>query len=32
MRVEAYVDDVVNKTENSGNFIEDLQLVFNSLR
>jgi hypothetical protein len=28
-RVEAYVDDVVIKTEN---FIEDLQLVFNSLR
>jgi hypothetical protein len=32
MRVEAYVDDVVIKTENSENFIEDLQLVFNSLR
>jgi hypothetical protein len=31
-RVEAYVDDVVIKTENSENFIEDLQLVFNSLR
>jgi hypothetical protein len=31
-RVEAYVDDVVIKTENSGNFIEDLQLVFSSLR
>jgi hypothetical protein len=31
-RVEAYVDDVVIKTENSKNFIEDLQLVFNSLR
>jgi hypothetical protein len=30
--VEAYVDDVVIKTENSENFIEDLQLVFNSLR
>jgi hypothetical protein len=30
--VEAYVDDVVFKTENSENFIEDLQLVFNSLR
>jgi hypothetical protein len=28
-RVEAYVDDVVIKTEN---FIEDLQLVFNGLR
>jgi hypothetical protein len=28
-RVEAYVDDVVIKIEN---FIEDLQLVFNSLR
>jgi hypothetical protein len=25
--VEAYVDDVVIKTENSENFIEDLQLV-----
>jgi hypothetical protein len=25
--VEAYVDDVVIKTENSKNFIEDLQLV-----
>jgi hypothetical protein len=31
-RVEAYVDDVVIKTENSENFIEDLQLVFNTLR
>jgi superoxide dismutase len=31
-RVEAYVDDVVIKTEKSENFIEDLQLVFNSLR
>jgi hypothetical protein len=31
-RVEAYVDDVVFKIENSENFIEDLQLVFNSLR
>jgi hypothetical protein len=31
-RVEAYVDDMVIKTENSENFIEDLQLVFNSLR
>jgi hypothetical protein len=31
-RVEAYVDDLVIKTENSENFIEDLQLVFNSLR
>jgi hypothetical protein len=31
-RVEAYIDDVVIKTENSKNFIEDLQLVFNSLR
>jgi hypothetical protein len=30
--VEAYVDDVVIKTENSENFIEDLQQVFNSLR
>jgi hypothetical protein len=30
--VEAYVDDVVIKTENSENFIKDLQLVFNSLR
>jgi hypothetical protein len=30
--VEAYVDDVVIKTKNSENFIEDLQLVFNSLR
>jgi hypothetical protein len=31
-RVQAYVDDVVIKTENSNNFIEDLQQVFNSLR
>ena len=31
-RVEAYVDDVVIKPENSENFIEDLQLVLNSLR
>ena len=31
-RVEAYVDDVVIKIENLENFIEDLQLVFNSLR
>jgi hypothetical protein len=31
-RGEAYVDDVVIKTENLENFIEDLQLVFNSLR
>jgi hypothetical protein len=30
--VEAYVDDVVIKTENSENFIEDLQQDFNSLR
>ena len=30
--MEAYVDDVVIKTENSENVIEDLQLVFNSLR
>jgi hypothetical protein len=30
--VEAYVDDVVIKIENSENFIEELQLVFNSLR
>jgi hypothetical protein len=30
--MEAYVDGVVIKTENSENFIEDLQLVFNSLR
>jgi hypothetical protein len=30
--VEAYVDDVVIKTENLNNFIEDLQQVFNSLR
>jgi hypothetical protein len=31
-RIEAYVDDVVIKTENSDNFIEYLQQVFNSLR
>jgi hypothetical protein len=31
-QVEAYVDDVVIKKENSENFIKDLQLVFNSLR
>jgi hypothetical protein len=31
-RVEYYEDDVVIKTENSEKFIEDLQLVFNSLR
>jgi hypothetical protein len=31
-RVEAYVDDVVIKTENSENFIEDMQLIFNSSR
>jgi hypothetical protein len=30
--VEAYVDDVVIKTKNLDNFIEDLQQVFNSLR
>ena len=30
--MEAYVDDVVIKTENSENFIEYLQQVFNSLR
>jgi hypothetical protein len=30
--VEAYVDDVVIKTENPDSFIEDLQQVFNSLR
>jgi hypothetical protein len=30
-RVEAYMDDMVIKTENSENFIEDLQLVFDSL-
>jgi hypothetical protein len=30
--VEAYVDDVVIKTENSENFIKYLQLIFNSLR
>jgi hypothetical protein len=31
-QVEAYIDDVVIKTENSENFIEDLLLVFNNLR
>jgi hypothetical protein len=31
-QVEAYVNDVVIKTENPENFIEDLQLIFNSLR
>jgi hypothetical protein len=31
-RVEVYVVDVVIKTENLDNFIEDLQQVFNSLR
>jgi hypothetical protein len=31
-RVEAYVDYVVIKTEDSDNFIQDLQQVFNSLR
>jgi hypothetical protein len=31
-RVESYLDDVVIKTENSGSFIKDLQLVFNNLR
>jgi ribonuclease HI len=31
-RVEAYIDDVVIKTENSENFIEGLQLVFNRWR
>jgi hypothetical protein len=30
--VEAYVDDVVIKTVNPDDFIEDLQQVFNSLR
>ena len=30
--LEAYIDDVVIKTENSENFIEDLQQVFNCLR
>jgi hypothetical protein len=30
--VEAYTDDVVIKIKKSENFIEDLQLVFNSLR
>jgi hypothetical protein len=31
-QIEAYVDDVVIKTENLENFIEDLQPVFNNLR
>jgi hypothetical protein len=31
-RVEVYVDDVVIKTKNPENFMEDLQQVFNSLR
>jgi hypothetical protein len=31
-KVKAYVDDVVIKTKNSENFIEDLQQVFNSFR
>jgi hypothetical protein len=31
-RVKAYVDDVVIKTVNPGDFIEDLQQVLNSLR
>jgi hypothetical protein len=31
-RMEAYNDDVVIKTKNPENFIEDLQQVFNSLR
>ena len=31
-RVEAYVDDMVINSEDSKNFIEDLQLVFNALR
>ncbi|WVZ52217.1 hypothetical protein U9M48_003299 [Paspalum notatum var. saurae] len=31
-RVEAYVDDVVIKTKNADDFIDDLQQVFNSLR
>jgi hypothetical protein len=31
-RVEAYVENMVIKIENSENFIEDLQLFFNSLR
>jgi hypothetical protein len=31
-QVEAYVDDVVIKTEKPDKFIEDLQQVFNSLR
>jgi hypothetical protein len=30
--VEAYVDDVVIKTVNLDDFIEDLQQVFNNLR
>jgi hypothetical protein len=30
--VEAYVDDVVIKTENPESFIKDLQEVFNNLR
>jgi hypothetical protein len=30
--VEAYVDDVVIKTMDSENFIDDLQQVFNSLK
>jgi hypothetical protein len=30
--VEAYIDDVVIKIQNSENFIRNLQLVFNSLR
>jgi hypothetical protein len=30
--VEAYVDEVVIKTENPDNFIGDLQHVFNNLR
>jgi hypothetical protein len=31
-RVEAYIDDVVIKTKDPENFIDDLQQVFNSLR
>jgi hypothetical protein len=31
-QVEAYVNDVVIKIESLENFIEDLQMVFNSLR
>ena len=31
-RLEAYVDDVVIKTKNLDDFINDLQLVFDSLR